>query len=72
MGQILQSNLSESALATVQDKAGKFKGAAFEVKAVIEDFLHAGHGHTGGCLGAVGAGPGPLASRLVLLPGWGT
>ena len=38
LGQVVQSNLSDSALATVQDKAGKIKGAALEVKALIEDF----------------------------------
>ena len=38
LGQVFQSNLSESALATVQEKAGKIKGAALEVKSVIEDF----------------------------------
>ena len=38
LGQIFQSNLSESALATVQERAGKIKGAAMEAKAIIEDF----------------------------------
>ena len=38
LGQVFESNLSTSALATVQDRAGKIKGAAMEVKCIIEDF----------------------------------
>ena len=38
LGQIFQSDLGTSALATVKDRQGKIKGAAIEVKAIIEDF----------------------------------
>ena len=38
LGQIIESNLNTCALATVKDRAGKIKGAAMEVKQIIEDF----------------------------------
>ena len=38
MGQIFESDLRTSALATVKDRQGKIKGAAIEVKSIIEDF----------------------------------
>ena len=38
IGQIFESNLSASALATVQDRIGKNKGAAMEIKSIIEEF----------------------------------
>ena len=38
LGQIFESNLSTSALATVQDRIGKIKGAAIEIKSIIEEF----------------------------------
>ena len=38
LGQIIDSNLNNCALATVRDRAGKIKGAAMEVKQIIEDF----------------------------------
>ena len=38
LGQILKSDLATSALATVEDRAGKVKGAAIEVKSIIEDY----------------------------------
>ena len=38
LGQIIKSTLSSSALATAQDRAGKIKGAAIEIKQIIEDF----------------------------------
>ena len=37
LGQIFESNLSTSALATVQDRIGKIKGAAIEIKSIIEE-----------------------------------
>ena len=38
LGQVIKSNLSESALATVQQRSGKIKGATMQIKAIIEDF----------------------------------
>ena len=38
LGQVLESNISISALATVQDRVGKIKGAAIEIKSIIEEF----------------------------------
>ena len=38
LGQVFESNLSTSALSTVQERAGKIKGAAIEIKSIIEDF----------------------------------
>ena len=38
LGQVFKSTLSTSALATAQDRAGKIKGAAIEIKQIIEDF----------------------------------
>ena len=38
LGQIIKSTFSSSALATAQDRAGKIKGAAIEIKQIIEDF----------------------------------
>ena len=38
LGQIFQSDLSTSALATVKDRQGKLKGAAIEIKSIIEDY----------------------------------
>ena len=38
LGQIIKCDLSTSAFATVQDRMGKLKGAAIEIKAIIEDF----------------------------------
>ena len=38
LGQVIESNLSLSALATVQDRVGKIKGAAIEIKSIIEEF----------------------------------
>ena len=37
LGQTIQSNLSASALETVKERSGKVKGAAVEVKALLED-----------------------------------
>ena len=38
LGQIIESNLSKSALETVKARAGKIKGAAMEVKSIVEDY----------------------------------
>ena len=38
LGQVIQSTLADSALATVQDREGKIKGAAIEIKSIIEEF----------------------------------
>ena len=38
LGQMIESNLASSALATVKERAGKIKGAAMEVKSIVEDF----------------------------------
>ena len=38
LGQMIKSDLATSALATVQDREGKLKGAAIEITAIIEDF----------------------------------
>ena len=38
LGQIFASDLSTSALATVKEREGRIKGAAIEVKAIIEDY----------------------------------
>ena len=38
LGQIIESNLTDSALATVNERQGRIKGAAIEVKAIVEDF----------------------------------
>ena len=38
LGQVIKSTLSTSALATAQDRAGKIKGAAIEIRQIIEDF----------------------------------
>ena len=38
LGQVIKSSLSISALATAQDRAGKIKGAAIEIKQIIEDY----------------------------------
>ena len=38
LGQIFESDLKTSALATVTSRQGKIKGAAIEVKSIIEDF----------------------------------
>jgi hypothetical protein len=38
LGQIFQSDLSTSSLATIQDRQGKLTGAAVEVKSIIEDY----------------------------------
>ena len=38
LGQTIQSNLSVSAFETVKQREGKLKGAAMEVKAIIEDY----------------------------------
>ena len=39
LGQILHSSgLEESALATVQERAGRVKGATLEIKSIIEEF----------------------------------
>ena len=38
LGQIFDSDLGTSALATVKDRQGKLKGAAIEVKSIIDDF----------------------------------
>ena len=38
LGQTIESNLAVSTLETVKSRAGKIKGAAMEVKAIIEAF----------------------------------
>ena len=38
LGQTIQSNLSTSSLETVKLREGKLKGAAMEVKSMIEDY----------------------------------
>jgi hypothetical protein len=38
LGQTIQTNLSASAFETVKQREGKLKGAAMEVKAIIEDY----------------------------------
>ena len=38
LGQVIQSTLADSALATVQDREGKIKGAAIEIKSIIGEF----------------------------------
>ena len=38
LGQKLESDLSTSALKTVQERGGRIKGAGFEVKQIVEDF----------------------------------
>ena len=38
LGQTIGCSLSRSALETVKSRAGKIKGAAMEVKAIIEDY----------------------------------
>ena len=39
LGQILHGGgLEQSALATVQDRAGRIKGATMEIKSIIEEF----------------------------------
>ena len=38
LGQVIQSTLADSALATVQDREGKIKGAAIEFKSIIKEF----------------------------------
>ena len=38
LGQILESNLATSAWATVKNRSGKIKGAALEIKQIIEDY----------------------------------
>ena len=38
LGQILESNLAPSAGATVKNRSGKIKGAALEIKLIIEDY----------------------------------
>ena len=38
LGQVIKSNLAASALATVQERTGKIKGAAIEIKSIIEEF----------------------------------
>ena len=38
LGQVLESDLSTSALATVKDKASRVKGATMEIKSIIEDY----------------------------------
>ena len=37
-GQLIKSDLASNALATVQDRQAKIKGAAMEIKCIIEDF----------------------------------
>ena len=37
LGQSIKSNMSTSALETVRSRAGRIKGAAMEVKAIVED-----------------------------------
>ena len=37
LGQSIKSNMSTSALETVKSRAGRIKGAAMEVKAIVED-----------------------------------
>ena len=38
LGQVINSNISTSALSTVQERVGRIKGAAIEIKSIIEDF----------------------------------
>ena len=38
LGQIFASSLATSAFSTVKDRAGQIKGAALEIKQIIEDF----------------------------------
>ena len=38
LGQVIKSNMATSALATVQERSGKIKGAAIEIKGIIEEF----------------------------------
>ena len=38
IGQVIDSNISTSALSTVQERVGRIKGAAIEIKSIIEDF----------------------------------
>ena len=38
LGQVFESDLSSSALATVRQREGKIKGAAIEIKSIIEDY----------------------------------
>ena len=38
LGQIFESDLSSSALATVRQREGKIKGACIEIKSIIEDY----------------------------------
>ena len=37
LGQSIKSNMSKSALETFKSRAGRIKGAAMEVKAIVED-----------------------------------
>ena len=36
LGQVIKSNLADSALATVQDRTGKIKGAGIEIKSIVD------------------------------------
>ena len=38
LGQMIETNLAMSALATVKERSGKIKGAAMEVKSIVETF----------------------------------
>ena len=38
LGHIIKSNLASSALATVKERSGNIKGAALEIKQIVEDF----------------------------------
>jgi hypothetical protein len=38
LGQVIKDNLAQSVIATIEDRQGKIKGAAIEVKSLIEDF----------------------------------
>ena len=38
LGQVIESNIATSALSTVKDRVGKIKGAAIEIKSIIEEF----------------------------------
>ena len=49
LGQVIEKNLAKSALATVQDRSGKIKGAAIEIKSIIEDYKMQ---HFGGLMAA--------------------
>ena len=67
LGQMIESDLSTSALATVLERSGKIKGAGIEVKQIIEDFeMKTNPGRSRSSMGSLGKSPHSLTS----LRGW--